>query len=115
MAKKSRSKPLAPTITSPAKMGEEMAHPQSNSAQSPNLKYEPRKSGKSDAPVGTISGVRPGHQERLGAKYAPQMTLYEQNAPSASEVGRNVRKVPSALGNRDFYLRRRYGQTGDFG
>jgi hypothetical protein len=96
-------------------MGEEMAHAQSVSAQSPNLENRPRGGGKSDAPVGTISGVKPHHQERLGAKYAPQMPLYEQNAASASETYRNVRLVPSAVGNRDFWLKRQYGQTGNFG
>lgn len=105
MARKS----IAPTTTSPAKMGEEMAHPQANSAQSPNLKYRPRNNSKSDAPVGTKAN-RVGHQERLGAKYAPQMPLYAQNAAEASATQRNVRVVPSAVGNRDFYLRRQYGQ-----
>lgn len=102
-------KPLAPTTTSPAKMGEEMAVARSVAAESPNVKYAPRKNAKSDAPVGTTSH-RTGHQERLGAKYAPQMPLYEPNAAAASETQRNVRLVPSAVGNRDFYLRRQYGQ-----
>ena len=108
MAKK---KGLAPTTTSPAKMGEEMAKAQSTSSQSPNVQYAPRGGAKSGAPVGTISGVRPGHQERLGAKFAPQMPLYEQNAPEASLVQRNVRVLPSAVGNRDFWLKRQYGQV----
>lgn len=103
------AKRLAPTVTSPAKMGEEMAHPRAVAAQSPNVKNRPRGGSKSDAPVGG-TGIRKGHQERLGAKFAPQMPLYEQNAAAASETLRNVRVVPSAVGNRDFYLKRQYGQ-----
>jgi hypothetical protein len=102
---------LAPTVTSPAKMGEAMAHPAPNSAQSPNAKLRPRGGAKSDAPVGTIQGVRPGHQERLGAKFAPQMPLYAPNAAAAADTGKNVRVLPSAVGNRDFYLKRQYGQV----
>lgn len=106
-----RSKPLAPTVTSPAKMGESMAHPNSVSAESPNVQYRPRGHSKDAAAVGTISGPRSQHQERLGAKFAPQMTMYAQNAAAASETRRNVRLVPSAIGNRDFYLKRQYGQV----
>jgi hypothetical protein len=104
------AKRLAPTITSPNKVGEEMAHPNSVSNESPNVKYRPRNGGKSDAPVGG-KGVRTQHQERLGAQYAPQMPLYEQNAAEASLVQRNVRVVPSAVGNRDFWNKRQYGQA----
>lgn len=104
-------KTLAPTVTSPAKMGEEMAYPQANESQSPNLKYAPRNGGKSDAPVGTAVPGRRNIQERLGAKYAPQMTLYAQNAPEASSTYRNVRLVPSSVGNADFYAKRQYGQN----
>lgn len=105
------AKPLAPTVTSPAKMGEEMAYPQPNSAQSPNAKIVPRTGAKSDAPVGVISGVRQGHQERLGAKYAPQMPMNVPVDPNAGLVGRNVRVVPSAVGNRDFWTKRQFGQN----
>lgn len=49
-------------------------------------------------------------QERLGAKGAPQAVLYRPNAAEAGLVQRNVHQVPSAIGNRDFYLRRQYGQ-----
>jgi hypothetical protein len=105
------AKRLAPTVTSPAKMGEEMAYAQANNAQSPNVTLRPKGGSVSGAPVGTISGVKPGHQERLGAKYAPQMTLYVPNAAAASETQRNVRVVPSAVGNRDFFLKRQYGQV----
>lgn len=105
-----KSKGLAPTTTSPAKMGEEMAHAQANSSQSPNLQYAPRHAPSGGAEPATASH-RTGHQERLGAKYAPQMTLYVPNAAEASQTQRNVRIVPSAVGNRDFFLRRQYGQN----
>lgn len=54
---------------------------------------------------------RTGKLERLGAKGAPQATLYKQNAAEASATQRNVRTVPSAVGNRDFYSKRQYGQV----
>jgi hypothetical protein len=107
------SRPLAPTTTNPAKMGEEMAYAQATNAQSPNLKSVAKGGSKSGAPVGTKS--QPGRrniQERLGAQFAPQMTLYVQNAAEASQTLRNTHPVPSAVGNRDFFLRRQYGQTG---
>lgn len=53
---------------------------------------------------------RPNIQESLGAKLHPTATLYAPNAASANEVQRNVYTVPSSMGNRDFYLRRRYNQ-----
>jgi hypothetical protein len=119
MASRRNKATIAPTTTSPAKMGEEMAHAQSVSAQSPNLKYAPRKGGKSDAPVGTASGGRtptisPDSRvpwtERLGAKFAPQVAMSGPVSPEAAQTQRNVRLVNSAVGNRDFYLRRQYGQ-----
>jgi hypothetical protein len=63
---------------------------------------------------GMIEGATATHKaniaERLGAKLAPQVPLYAPNAPEAAETQRNTVIVPSALGNRDFYLRRQYGQ-----
>lgn len=50
-------------------------------------------------------------QERQGPKFKPQVALYAPNAASASETQRNTRIVPSAVGNRDFYLKRQYGQV----
>lgn len=104
-------KPLAPTVTSPAKMGEEMAYPNSVAAQSPNVKYAPRGQSKGGSiQPGKGAPGRNNIQERLGAKYAPQMTLYVPNAAASSQVGRNVRTVQSAIGNRDFFFKRQYGQ-----
>lgn len=110
MARRRNKATIAPTTTSPAKMGESMAVAQTVASESPNVQYRPRNNGKSDAPEG-VKANRTGHQERLGAKYAPQMPLYEQNAAAASETQRNVRVLPSAVGNRDFYLKRQYGQV----
>ncbi len=104
------AKRLAPTVTSPAKMGEEMAHPTSVASQSPNVKYQPR-GGATGGPEQATANHRTGHQERLGAKYAPQMPMYAPNAPEASMTMRNVRPVPSAVGNRDFWSKRSYGQV----
>lgn len=71
----------------------------------------PRRAG---GPTGMLEAATASHkaniQERLGAKLAPQATLYAQNAAEASQTQRNTVIVPSAIGNRDFYLRRQYGQ-----
>ncbi len=105
------AKPLAPTTTSPAKMGTEMAHPTVTAAQRPNVKNVRKGNSKGGSPEPATANNRSGHQERLGAKFAPQMPLYAPNAPEASLTERNVRLVNSAVGNRDFYLRRQYGQN----
>lgn len=55
--------------------------------------------------------ARKGVLERNGFKGAPQTTLYAPNNPESSLTMRNVRVMPSAVGNRDFYLRRQYGQN----
>ncbi len=70
---------------------------------------------KGNSKGGMLEGATAVHraniQETLGASWHPQATLYAQNAASASEVQRNTRIVPSAIGNRDFYLKRQYGQN----
>lgn len=122
-----RSKPLAPTVTSPAKMGEEMAYPVPNEPQSPRLQYQPR-GGASGGSIPREKGA-PGRSnvqtddnrvyqtpERLGAKWAPQMLMDSPNlAVGANQTQRNVRVLQSAVGNRDFWFKRQYGQTGNFG
>lgn len=109
--KSSKGKRLAPTVTSPAKMGEEMARPRANAAQSPNTKSAPRHAPTMASEPATAN-VRPGHQERLGAKWAPQMLMSSPDrAVGSDQTGRNVRRVNSAVGNRDFYLKRQYGQV----
>lgn len=104
------------TVTTFPKVGNETSRVRAAGDPSPNLKSRPRGGSKSGAPVGTKSAAgRTNIQERLGAKYAPQMTMSAPQAPEAGSTGKNVRILPSAVGNRDFYLRRQYGQTGDFG
>jgi hypothetical protein len=84
-------------------------------APSKNTKPVRKKSTVSAKPEGATASHRQGTMERLGFKGAPQTTMSYPTAPEASQTFRNVHIVPSALGNRDFYLRRMYGQTGQFG
>lgn len=81
-------------------------------AASPNTRFVPRKNtqGGGDPSVGTKSN-RQGSLERNGFKGAPQVNHCYPNAPEAANVQRNVRIVQSAIGNRDFYLKRQYGQA----
>jgi hypothetical protein len=53
---------------------------------------------------------RPNIMERNGASLHPGAVLYQANAAEAGLMQRNVVTVPSAVGNRDFYLRRQYNQ-----
>jgi hypothetical protein len=53
---------------------------------------------------------RPNILERNGASLRPTAVLYQANAAEAGLVQRNTVVVPSAIGNRDFYLRRQYRQ-----
>jgi hypothetical protein len=53
---------------------------------------------------------RPNIMERNGASLRPTAILYQANAAEAGAIQRNVVTVPSAVGNRDFYLRRQYRQ-----
>lgn len=117
MASKKRG--LAPTTTSPAKMGEEMAYARSTAAQSPNVKYHPRGgAGKGGAPEAATANNRADvltqdtGRERLGAKWAPQMAMNSPEVlPSAQQTQRNVRLVRSAMGNIDFWSKRQFGQV----
>lgn len=63
---------------------------------------------KSDAPD-SVKGTRKGVLERNGFKGAPQVNTVYPNAPESAQVFRNVRLMPSAKGNRDFYARRAEG------
>jgi hypothetical protein len=108
MAKQAKTSTSFPTMGTSASRARVMAD------SAPSLKFVPRKGAKSGAAVGT-KGTRKGQQERLGFKGAPQVTMAYPNNPESSQEFRNVRLVPSAVGNRDFYLKRAYGQTGNFG
>src|SRR4051794_16746242 len=68
----------------------------------------PKKGGVGGMLEAATATHRRGIQERMGAQFAPTAVLYKQNAAEASATQRNVRIVPSAVGNRDFYLRRQY-------
>ena len=65
----------------------------------------PKQGSKSGAPD-SRGGVRPGVLERNGFKGAPQVTYLYGNSPEAAANGRNVRILPSAKGNVDFYAAR---------
>lgn len=100
------------------KVGENMGHDFIDLTSIPSRNTTPRPRGHGGTvtgPVGMLgpvtAKVRPTIPERLGAKLHPTAVLYQQNAAEASAVTRNVRKVPSAVGNRDFYLKRQYGQV----
>ncbi|MDX3260745.1 hypothetical protein PV336_16110 [Streptomyces sp. MI02-2A] len=71
-------------------------------------------SKKNQAKGGFLEAATATHRasimERNGASLHPTATLYQANAASAGDVQRNVVTVPSAVGNRDFYLRRQYRQ-----
>lgn len=110
------AKRLAPTVTSPAKMGEEMAHPRSNAAQSPHVQYRPRGGSKQSAEPQTKNNrvgvlTQDTGRERLGPKWAPQMQMGSPEVlPSAQATQSNVRLVRSAVGNYDFWSKRQFGQ-----
>lgn len=78
-----------------------------------NIQTAPVVRGRSVRRTGEIKGGflesataahRPGIQERLGAQLHPTATLYAANAAAAGQTLRNTRLVPSAVGNRDFWL-----------
>lgn len=85
-------------------MGTEQAHPVDlSAAPSKNTKLRARGSNASGGATGT-KGNRKGVLERNGFKGAPQMN--QAYGPVNPDEQRNVRLVPSAKGNRDFYARR---------
>lgn len=77
-------------------------------APSANTKTAPRHNTQA-GPVPGSKANRKGTLERNGFQGAPQVSYSYPNAPEASSEGRNVRLVPSAKGNRDFYARRQEG------
>jgi hypothetical protein len=102
----------APTKTTFAKVGNKIAN---NVGGSPSARPEkgtlrPRGQSKGGMLEAATATHRAGIQERMGAQLHPTATLYAPNAAEAGMVQRNTVFVPSAIGNRDFYLRRQYGQ-----
>jgi hypothetical protein len=101
------------TTTTFPKMGTANAKAVNQSAApSKNTKPVRKRSTVAAGPAEPATAAhRQGIQERLGAQGAPQVTMSYPQAPEASQTQRNVRILPSAIGNRDFYLKRQYGQT----
>lgn len=112
------------TTTNFQKVGNEAANVRVGvrDAGSPNLKYRPKGGAKGGgiqrekgapgrANVQTNDNSVPQSPERLGAKWAPQMVMSSPQAPESQSTGRNVRLFRSAVGSRDFYAKRQYGQV----
>jgi len=78
-------------------------------AGSPHTIAVPRKNTQAGQD-GATANHRLATLERNGFQGAPQVAYSHPNSPESSSVGRNVRLVPSAKGNRDFYARRQYNQ-----
>jgi len=101
------------TTTNFAKMGTEAAAV-TNVSGAPSKNTKPIKKtahSKGGSPEAATASHRQGVLERNGFKGAPQTTLYTPNNQESAQTFRNVRLMPSAIGNRDFYLRRQYGQN----
>lgn len=99
------------TTTSFEKMGTSASVARAVADPSPNLKFKRRGNSRGGSLPPATAAHRQGVQERLGAQFAPQVNVEYANAESAASEGRHVLLVPSAIGNRDFYLKRRYGQN----
>ena len=101
------------TTTSFEKVGENYAKNASNLSGAPSKNTIPVK--KKGSAGGALEAATAAHKknipERLGAKLHPTAVLYKQNAAEANDTQKNVRTVPSAIGNRDFYNKRQYGQV----
>ena len=111
MTRKASKKMADKTYTTFPKMGTEAANARAAADYSPNLKFRPRGGASGGALEAATAGHRAGRQERLGATFAPQVLMSSPQAPEAGQNTRNTRLVPSAVGNRDFYLKRQYGQV----
>src|SRR5205823_2072591 len=97
------------TKTEFQKMGTDAAYAENISgAPSANTHPVARKNTQA-GPVPGSKANRQATMERNGFQGAPQVTYEYPNAPEAANVSRNVRLVPSAKGNRDFYARRAEG------
>lgn len=68
--------------------------------------------GRGKSPTGSTGGVRGSTliHEANGPACCVKATLYKQNAAEASMTERNTKLVPSAVGNRDFWAKRQFGQ-----
>jgi hypothetical protein len=75
-------------------------------APSPNTKPVAKKGGAGGMVASATASHRPQLLERNGASLHITTALYQANAAEAGLQKRNVRTVPSALGNRDFWAAR---------
>ncbi|WP_188187570.1 hypothetical protein [Nonomuraea sp. SYSU D8015] len=101
------------TTTKFPTMGTEAANVRNVSGAPSSYTKPVRKSG--NAKGGMIEaalseGVRRQTHERHGATYAPRAQMVVGNDPAESANLRNTRIVRSAVGNRDFWAKRQYGQ-----
>ncbi|WP_157407281.1 hypothetical protein [Actinomadura atramentaria] len=98
------------TTTSFPRMGDQ-AHRWNVAPRTPDRSITvPKKHGKGSFMEAATAKHRKSVHERHGASFAPQMTMHYSNAPEASANLRNTKLMPSAVGARDFYTRRAYGQ-----
>lgn len=94
-------------------MGTSGSRVRATEKQSPNVKNVKKGgSGKGGSiPDAGTATNRADVLERHGFKGAPQASHSYPQAPEATLTMRNVRIVPSSLGNRDFWEKRKYGQV----
>lgn len=79
----------------------------SSGAPSRNTKPVRRKNATGGMLDAATANHRSGIQERMGAQLHPTAVLYAANAAEASNVQRNTRIVPSAVGYKDNFWAKR--------
>lgn len=100
MAKNSAPQSAFPT------QGQVAAPVNASAAPSANTTVVAKKGSSGGMLDGATANHRQGVMEPHGAAFKIKATLYKQNAAEASATQRNVRIVPSAIGNRDFWASR---------
>lgn len=100
MAKNSAPQSAFPT------QGKIAAPVNASGAPSPHTTLVADHNSKGGMLAGATANHRQGVYEPHGAAFKIKATLYAQNAAEASATQRNVRLVPSAIGNRDFWASR---------
>lgn len=102
------------TTTTFEKMGESIPHSVVNLSRpdSPYTTATAKKTkGRGSSPTGKKSnrGATMIH-EANGPQFHISATLYHQNAAEASSVQKNTKLMKAAVGDRDFWSKRSYGQ-----
>jgi hypothetical protein len=100
MAKNTAPKSAFPT------QGQIAAPVNASGAPSGNTSLRPKGGAAGGMLDGATANHRQGTYEPHGAAFKIKATLYAPNAAEASATQRNLRIVPSAIGNRDFYAAR---------